>query len=112
MKGLAESYMAVAEEALATEGFESAEKAANAAATWAKKAKELPLVGRAEAREKQATELKRQFEQVKKALAELASKSEDPEANLIVGRFRCLIRGDWEGGLPFLVKSSPSTLQS
>ena len=35
-----------------------------------------------------------------------ATNSDDPEANLRVGRYYCLIRGEWEKGLPLLAKGS------
>jgi hypothetical protein len=111
MRGLAEAYLSLVEEAQSRDSYEAAEKAAGAAVSWAKKAKDPPLSARAEAREKESTELKRTYEQVKKSVAELSSNPEDPAANLIVGRFRCLIRGDWEAGLPALAKSIGSPLQ-
>jgi len=56
MKALSDSYLQVASEALAAANFESAEKAAEAAGSWARKAKDLPLAARADARQKLAAE--------------------------------------------------------
>lgn len=36
----------------------------------------------------------------------------DPGANLSVGRFLCFMRGDWDAGLPMLVKGSDPVLES
>ena len=49
--------------------------------------------------------------QVKGALATLADKPKDPEANLAVGRFYCFTKVSWEKGLPMLALGSDSELK-
>ena len=48
----------------------------------------------------------------KKAEEALAKNPADPEANSVVGRWRCLFKQDWAGGLPLLAKGSDETLKS
>jgi hypothetical protein len=48
--------------------------------------------------------------QAKLGLAILATKPDDPAANLWVGIYRCYYRGTWEEGLPNLAKGSSKTL--
>ena len=36
----------------------------------------------------------------------------DAARNLAVGRFRCFVRGDWDGGLPLLAKGSDDALRA
>jgi hypothetical protein len=45
------------------------------------------------------------------AVAKLEKAPNDPDANLAVGRFLCLWRGDWRQGLPLLVKGSDTALK-
>ena len=62
---------------------------------------------------KSCAEIKRRkedFEQVEQALAALKDDPESGEANLAVGGWYCLKKGDWEKGLPFLAKGSDAAL--
>ena len=45
------------------------------------------------------------------ATAVLEGKPDDPEANLMVGKYLCFTKGDWEKGLPLLTKSENSRLK-
>lgn len=45
-------------------------------------------------------------------LAKLKDSPDDPAANLAVGRYTCLIKGEWEMGLPTLAKGSDLALKS
>ena len=42
----------------------------------------------------------------------LEEKPDDGEANLAVGRYRCLVSHDWKGGLPYLAKGRDKKLQA
>jgi hypothetical protein len=46
------------------------------------------------------------------ALATLAEKPTDPDANLVVGKFRCMIQGDFAAGLKNLAQSSDPALKA
>jgi hypothetical protein len=48
----------------------------------------------------------------KKAEGDLAKNPDDPEANAKLGRWRCLYKSDWAGGLPLLAKSSDEKLKA
>ena len=43
---------------------------------------------------------------MQEAMETLKGKPDDPEANLIAGKYLCLAKGDWPNGLPMLAKSS------
>jgi hypothetical protein len=45
-------------------------------------------------------------------LTKLKESPDDPAANLAVGRYACLVKGDWDGGLPLLAKGSDATLKA
>ena len=49
---------------------------------------------------------------VKKAQETLDKNPADPEANTIVGRWRCLYKSDWTAGLPLLAKGSDEKLKA
>jgi serine/threonine-protein kinase len=48
---------------------------------------------------------------VKSAAAKLDMNPEDEEASLAIGKFRCVTREDWEGGLPLLERGSDVALR-
>lgn len=46
-----------------------------------------------------------------KALEKLEKDPNDPEANLIAGKYKAFVLGDWKEGMEFLIKSSDKTLK-
>lgn len=62
---------------------------------------------------KRRTQVRRQredFAEVEKAQVTLADNETDAEANLKLGRWYCLVKGEWTLGLPYLVKGSDKDL--
>jgi hypothetical protein len=55
-------------------------------------------------------ECQKAFKDVQRILTS-AKDADDPEGNLRVGRYYCLIRGEWEKGLPLLAKGSHARLR-
>jgi WD40 repeat protein len=55
--------------------------------------------------------LSKAHESVKDAVRLLSAKPDDPDANLAVGRFRCLQKGDWDRDLPLLARGSDPKLK-
>lgn len=109
---LAQLYLTLAQDAAAAEQFAIAEKSVQEASSLAKKGKDIALVAKADAKGKEIAERKTAFEKLRKARETLATKPEDPDANLLVGRHDCFIKGDWEAGLPKLAKGSDAALKS
>jgi hypothetical protein len=105
------AHLKAADAALAADRFDVADKEAQAALAAAKKAANVPAVNRASAKSKEIVELKVAFDKLKKSRDILAANPEDPEANLAVGRYHCFSKGNWEAGLPFLVKGSDTALK-
>jgi hypothetical protein len=54
--------------------------------------------------------LRKEWQPVLDALQTLKSQPDDSKANLAVGRWYCLNKGDWEKGLPYLAKGGDSKL--
>lgn len=51
------------------------------------------------------------FEIFKEANKTLKESPDDPDANLAVGRYRCLLKGEWRDGLPYLEKGNDKILR-
>ncbi len=54
--------------------------------------------------------LRRELAAVQQAEASLQTNPDDPAANLLVGRWYCFDKGNWDRGLPFLAKGSDAQL--
>jgi len=78
----------------------------------AAKGRDKETIQRSRTRAKELEEIAAAYEEVKKATATLADSPRDPQANLIVGKYHCLVRGDWEAGLPMLAQGSDTTLKA
>lgn len=109
---IAERYLKLADDAVAADAYDPAEKAASAAVQTSRRTTNTPLISRATARSRDVGEVKTRFEATKRALDVLAQKPDDPAANLEIGQFLCLIKGDWENGRALLAKGSDAKLKA
>ncbi len=109
---IARKQLALADEALLGDLLDVAVKAAAEASANARKAKDIPLTSKAEAKAKETGERRSWRDKVSKALDTLAKSPSDPDSNLIVGRQEGLLRGDWEKALPRLAKGSDPALKA
>jgi hypothetical protein len=55
--------------------------------------------------------LQKTFDDLKPSVAALSDKPDDVDANLALGRFHCLLKGDWSAGLPHLIQCSDERLR-
>src|SRR5579862_4801807 len=99
------------EEFVAVDQFDAAEKAAAQAVAQARKANDPALLARSNTRSKEVAEAKALYQSMKGVLETLAKSPDDPGANLEMGRFLCFVKGSWDLGLRFIVKSTDSTLK-
>ena len=111
-KPLAEQYLALADEALQAGDVDVADTAAKAALANVRKAKEVPLQTRVQAKVKEIADFRNRLEAVRKAEAALLRDPNDPAANGVVGLHECLILGNWDKGLPMLVKGDAPALKA
>jgi hypothetical protein len=109
-KELAEANLKVSASAMEKEDFDLAERTAKEASATARKAKEIALVGQADAAVKGVGSSKLQAEAVKGARETLAKNPADPTANFEVGAYACFVRERWDEGLPGLAKGSDPAL--
>jgi hypothetical protein len=112
LKSVAKAYLQLADEALKADNFDDSAKAAAESGTLARRAKELALVGAADAKSKEVAARKVRFEKVRKAKELLAAMPDDPAANLAVGQYCCFAKNDWAAGLACLAKSPDGNLKS
>ena len=103
-KTLVGTTLKVIDAALLADDFESAERFAGLALQHAKRAQDIPLTSRVSAKSREITESKARHEKLRKARETLVASPEDGAANLVVGQFLCLVKGDWGQGLPLLAK--------
>src|SRR5262249_35214751 len=107
---LAESCLAAADEAGRAERVDVAEGLLGTAETAAGRSQTPALVTRAQAKDRELKEAKKDAEQARAAEASLKEKPDDPDASAAVGRYLCLRKGEWEKGLPHLAKGPDSPL--
>ncbi|HLY11673.1 MAG TPA: hypothetical protein VKW04_20400 [Planctomycetota bacterium] len=93
------------EAALAADDYDGAEKYVPTALQVAKRTQDLALVNRAAAKGKEIADLKARFEKLRKARETLATDPLDGASNHLLGIFLCVVKGEWDQGLPLLAKS-------
>jgi WD40 repeat protein len=111
-KVLAESFLALIDNALAVDNFETALRLASLADAAARKTTHVSLVTQVEARDKEVHDMQKEHDAVKDVAAKLEKDPDDPEANLITGKYLCLRKGNWDKGLPLLARGSDAALQA
>jgi hypothetical protein len=102
LKELAGVALAEMDQSVAGDRFETAMAYGRTAYDAAAKARDKALVESIRARAKFLLGLKKEFARYEQALATLEDQPDDAEANLVAGRYLCLVKGDWERGLPMM----------
>lgn len=103
---IARESLELAEQALSDDRYDAALELALAASTIAGALHDQPLQDQVKDLRTRASKQKVVSDEVKTARAKLATAPDDPEANLIVGRYLCLRKNNWPEGLPLLAKAS------
>lgn len=111
-KMFAETALAVADEAIAADNYDIAKQSTALALAAAKKTRDAELNKQVVNRAKEVEALEDAFRSVKTAQATLDAKPLDPEANLAVGRYRSLVKGDWDRGVPMLALGNDPKLKA
>lgn len=99
------------DEAASEDAFDDADKTIVIATIHARKMRNAALQASLTTRKRHLADLRKAFAAVQEAHAVLASKPDDPQANLTVGRYRCLAQGNWEKGLPALARCADPALK-
>jgi hypothetical protein len=92
--------------------FDAAQKLFKGAESAARKAGVTMLVSAIVGRNKALTALRKDFEKLPEARKTLEQTPTDRQANLLVGKYLCLLKGDWDAGLPHLILGGDTTLKN
>ena len=102
----------LSEEAVASDNFAVAKQLNELALDEAKKSGDKLLSKRLSEQADQANQLAETHEAVQTAAATLEKTPLDPQANLVVGRYLCLIKADWKMGRSMLALGSDAALKA
>ena len=83
----------------------------NQADALARRTKNVSMATEVQRRRRELRELQAQFRNLAESVEALRRQGDDPAANLVVGRYRCLVVGDFASGLPLLAKGSDAHLR-
>jgi hypothetical protein len=108
----AQPLLDAADAALGTGEFDAAQKLLRAADSASRKGGAKEVTASVGLRTKSLTALRKEFEKLGDARKKLETAPTDGEANLLLGRFLCFVKNDWEAGLPRLVLGSDTTLRA
>ena len=109
---MVERALTLAEEALKADKLAAADELVKLALGEAGKAREKALVGRARVASKEIQEVLKASSTAESARAQLKANPADTAAHLALGRYLCLVKGDWEAGLPQLAQGSDADLKA
>jgi hypothetical protein len=110
-KAVGLAYADLIQEAMDADAVDDAARAVPKAQAAARASKDVSLQERVEALSKELADLREEAGPVARHRATLKENPADPEANLGYGAFLCLVKGDWEKGLPLLAKGSDDRLR-
>ncbi|HXG60367.1 MAG TPA: bifunctional serine/threonine-protein kinase/formylglycine-generating enzyme family protein [Planctomycetota bacterium] len=108
----AEAALDEAEKALEADNYEAAVKLAARAEALARASTDKELQEVAKERARELANLKRLADGLKSHVQTLETKPDDAVANAAVGKFVCLVKGEWARGLPMMAKGSDAALKA
>jgi hypothetical protein len=111
-RSISEQAVKLMNDAVANDDFSIAERLGQLAQDEAAKGRDRELVAQAKGQIDQAKRVAKAFEKTKSANGVLDNAPDDPQANLIVGKYLCLIKGDWKRGLPKLALAADGSLKT
>ena len=110
-EALARSALLAVDAAVARDDYDLAARLAALAESVAARAQKLVLLTDAQDKVKEVTWAAGEYAQAKSALEVLTTRPEDKAARGAAGRFKCLVKNDWEHGLPLLIESADARLK-
>jgi len=101
----------VLDEALAAERFDLAEQLLQLARDQVGRLADKALAERANLAAQRVTEVQKQYQEALEARERLKTDPADAQAHQVVGRYECLVKGDWSSGLPHLAQGTDPLLK-
>ncbi len=108
---VAKGYADLLQEALDADAYDAAMKAVPKAQSAARAAKDPAILEKVEALSKEISELRGEYASAARHRETLKVNPADPDANAAWGTFLCLVKGDWEKGLPLLSRGADERLR-
>jgi WD40 repeat protein len=108
---LVDLALAFASEAVEEDRHDQAAGLARVAERAARKAKDLPLVVSVQRFERGVAASRTQYQRLRPFVERLQKDPTDPEANLQLGKYQALLKGDWDRGLFLLAQGSDPDLR-
>ena len=109
---IAEAALQVMDEAIAEDNFDVAKQMGKQAIQLARPTKDKELIQDIGTKNKEVEVAAKEYADIEEAMATLKEKPNDPDANLIVGKYLCRTKGDWDKGLPMLALSSNAKVKA
>lgn len=109
---VARCALELAEAAISRKRVAEAQKLANIAEVHVKLVPDPQFRSQAQSQLTEIDKAVAQAAPIERAEKTLQNDPDSPEANLVLGKYRCLTEGDWETGLPMLAKCSDGPLSS
>jgi WD40 repeat protein len=101
-----DSALVLLEDALALDDFAAATQLLATAEAAGRKLRNVPLVAGIRKRQDEVAALQKEYARWQPFAEKLASQPDDAQANLEMGKYHALIKGNWERGLPLLEKGA------
>jgi formylglycine-generating enzyme required for sulfatase activity len=111
-KALADAALGLVEQAIDAERLDVAEEAVKTGSGLAGKVHDRDLTQRVQAARKQLAENVKAAGDVQAARDTLKDKPNDPDANLVLGKYLCFVRSQWPEGLKHLAAGSDEPLKA
>ena len=111
-ESIAEEALKLVDKAIFQDNFKVADGLGKLAHAEARKTREKELVNQAQGRIAEVAELVEAYKVVMAAKNTLEKTPDDPEANLVVGKYDCFVKGDWDTGLPMLALGKDEMLNA
>lgn len=108
---VAKLSLSLIDEAVGRDDFGAAKFLGGLAGDAARKGRDTALAKDIVARNREIEEIGQAFAEIQDAWATLKQLPVDPDANLAVGRYYCLIKGNWDRGLPMMALGSDEKLK-
>ena len=110
-KELAASIGPLIDESVTADNYSAAKQFAELAISAGRNSNDSAVLKTAVVRRKEIEQIAASYAEVEKAVTKLMTTPLDPAANLVVGKFRCFNKGNWEGGLPLLALGDDAVLK-